>query len=166
MSQGWFVREKLPRVLEQHRFRDIERLPAFGLDPRLPDLIAERIAGLTLGPGERVVLVAHGSGSGEPASRLTTLALASDLARRLPGLVLEPAFIEEAPAFDSAIVELMPAAVIGLFASAGTHAVEDVAAAVATAPFVRHHILAIGQDAGAHDIVARAVGDCISTFSA
>lgn len=171
MAEGWFVRTRLPAVLAEAGFGAIERLVPFGLDPRLVDLVAHRLAEIASlqGGGRpadfRILLVAHGSGSGEPASRERAEAIAADLAYRGLGRP-HLAFIEEPPFVADAIDAIDPEIVLGLFVSEGTHAIDDVAALLAGRPAVRHHVAAIGTDLGVADLVAGAVEDCISRETA
>lgn len=162
MAEGYFVRVRLPKLLAEHGFAETSMLPVFGLDPGLVDLIERRLrvvasmqGGLT--PADlRIALIAHGSASGDAGSRLSSEAIAGTLRARLGG-DLRLGFIEEAPFYDRLIAEEKPDVVVGLFVSAGTHALDDVAAAVAATPEVRHHVDAIGRDAGVADLVERAL---------
>lgn len=162
MAEGFFVRVKLPKLLADAGFDEATSLPVFGLDPGLVDLIEHRLRALAsmqggLRPSDlKVALIAHGSASGDAGSRLAGEAIVATLKARLAA-DLRLGFIEEAPFFDRLIEEERPAIVLGLFVSAGTHALDDVAAAVARAPFVRHHVDAIGRDTGVADLVERAL---------
>lgn len=161
MAAGFFVRVKLPKLLAEAGFGEAEILPVFGLDPTLVDLVEHRLRSIASMQGGReprdfrIVLVAHGSASGDTGSRRATEAIAADLGYRL-GTTPHVAFIEEAPFFDEAIgagAEI----VVGLFVSAGTHALDDVAACVAKTPSVLHHVATVGDDAGVADMVAAAL---------
>ncbi|MDR3497028.1 MAG: CbiX/SirB N-terminal domain-containing protein [Ancalomicrobiaceae bacterium] len=157
LSEGYFVRVRLPRLLADHGFAESERLALFGALPGLIDLISARIgelAGDTAMP--KVLVVAHGSASGEIAPRQVAERMAEALARRGAGDV-HLAFIEEPPSVATQIAAVRPEIVVGLFASEGTHALDDVAALVATAPSVTGHIAAIGADPSIPAIVAAAV---------
>ena len=72
-------------------------------------------------------------------------------------------FIEEPPSFDEVIGAGAGEIVVGLFVSAGTHALDDVAARVAAAGTVVHHVAAIGRDAGVADLVEKALADAFPT---
>lgn len=162
MSRGFFVREKLPNCLEEAGFEEPVMLPVFGLASGLVDMLEHRLRSLASMEGGReprdlrIVLVAHGSASGDAGSRRAAEALTADLAYRL-GTHLHLAFIEEAPFYDVVITEIRPEIVVGLFVSTGTHALDDVAARVAATGGVLHHVEAIGRDAGAADIVEAAL---------
>ncbi len=158
MASGWFVRVKLPGLLAETGFSDAEILQVFGLDPRLVDLVEHRLRSIASMQGGRepkdfaIALIAHGSASGDTGSRLASEAIAADLGYRL-GTALHVGFIEEAPFFSEVIgagVEI----VVGLFVSAGTHALDDVAALVAKTPSVVHHVANVGDDTGVADMVA------------
>lgn len=171
MSDGYFVRVRLPRALTEAGFGECTVLPAFGTDPRVIDLVEHRLRAVAAEAGGReprdfrILLVGHGSGSGEPASRLRVEAVAADLAYRGLGPV-RVGFIEEAPFVDDAFATVDPEIVVGFFASEGTHALDDVATLVAERPGVLHHVAAIGTDLSVADMVARAVEDCISRETA
>lgn len=162
MAEGLFVRVKLPKLLAEHGFAETRMLPVFGLDPGLVDLVEHRLRSIAsmqggLEPKDlRIALIAHGSASGDPGSRRAAEAIAATLRARL-GADVRLGFIEEAPVYDRLIADTKPAVVVGLFVSAGTHAVDDVAAAVATSPHVRHHVDAIGRDAGVAGLVEAAL---------
>lgn len=167
MAEGWFVRVKLPRLLADHGFADAEILPVFGLDPGLVDLLEHRLRSLASMQGGReprdlrIALIAHGSGSGDGGSRRAAEALVGGLAYRL-GTTLHLGFIEEAPVFDEVIAGGEMEIVVGLFVSAGTHALDDVAATVAKTPSVRHHVATVGDDAGVADMVIAALANRIA----
>lgn len=162
MAQGWFVRVKLPQLLAANGFADASVLPVFGLDPGLVDLIERRLRSVAAMQGGReprdlaLAVIAHGSGSGDTGSRRAAEAVAADLGYRL-GTTLRLGFIEEAPFFHEVITADGPEIVVGLFVSAGTHALDDVAALVAKTPSVRHHIATVGDDAGVADLVVAAL---------
>lgn len=164
MAEGYFVRTKLPKLLGEHGFAQTVVLPVFGLDPGLVDLLDHRLRSIAsmqggLAPRDLpIALIAHGSGSGDAGSRLASEAVAGTLRARL-GADIRLGFIEEEPFYDRLIAEEKPAIVVGLFVSAGTHALDDVASAVAHAPCVRHHVDAIGRDASVADMVERAFLD-------
>lgn len=162
MAQGWFVRVKLPKLLAENGFAEAEILPVFGLDPGLVDLVEHRLRSIASMQGGReprdlrVALIAHGSGSGYTGSRRAAEAIAADLGYRL-GTNLHLGFIEEAPFFHEVITADGPEIVVGLFVSAGTHALDDVAARVAETPAVVHHVATVGDDAGVADLVVAAL---------
>ena len=162
MAEGFFVRVKLPKLLAEHGFAEPVMLPVFGLDPALVDLLEHRLRSIASMQGGgvpadfRIALIAHGSGSGDTGSRRAAEAIVADLSYRL-GTRLHLGFIEEAPVFDALIRETDAQIVVGLFVSAGTHALDDVAALVATTPSVRHHVDAIGRDITVADMIERAL---------
>lgn len=166
VAEGYFVRVKLPRLLAEHGFAATERLPVFGALAGLIELIAERIGELA-GPALRpkVLLVAHGSASGEPAPREAAERVADSLAARGVGR-MHLAYIEEPPSVEAQLLNVRPDIVVGLFASEGTHALDDVAALLDCAPSVKAHIAAIGADPGAVDVVAAAIRAHIGRESA
>lgn len=164
MSDGYFTRVKLPKALEEAGVADARRLVPLGLDPLLVDLADRRLEAAAARHGLRreaasVLLVAHGSRSGEPASKRAGEAFAAALFRR--GWPIETAFIEEEPFVEPRLDALRPALVLGFFAGLGTHAVNDVAGRVAARPFVREVIPAIGVDPEIAEIVAVRIAEAI-----
>jgi sirohydrochlorin ferrochelatase len=158
MAEGWFVRRRLPTLLAEHGLAAARVLPALGLDPGLPALLGRRITELRAahaeaGAAARLVLVAHGSGSGDTSNRRNAEAIAATLAATT-GSAPTLAFIEEAPRWDEVIGADGPEIVVGLFVSAGTHALDDVATRVAASPSVLAHLPAIGEDDAVLDLVA------------
>lgn len=164
MAEGTFVRNRLPARLREAGFDDVVMLPVFGLSVGLVDLIEHRLRSIAAMQGGRepkdlrVLLVGHGSASGDAGPRRAAEALAADLAYRLetrPHL----GFIEETPFVDEALESVKPEIVVGLFVSAGTHALDDLASAVARTPGILHHVDAIGRDAGVAEMVEKALAD-------
>lgn len=156
MSDGYFTRVKLPKTLAEAGHPDARILPPIGLDPLLINVMDQRLteaaarAGLTQ-HAARVLMAAHGSRSGEPASRRAAEAAATALRAR--GWTLDTAFIEEAPRFADVLAERTPDIVIGFFAGLGTHAVNDVAGLAEETDGVRAIIPSIGIDPLIADLV-------------
>ncbi len=162
MSEGYFVRVKLPNMLAEQGFAETMVLPPLGADPALVDLIEHRLRMLAslsggLQPAEvAMLMVAHGSRSGDPASRRRAETIAATLGARGLGTI-HLAFIEEPPSVADQLEAIDPNVVIGLFASEGTHALDDVAALVDERAGVLHHVRAIGTDEGMADLVLQAI---------
>lgn len=171
MSDGYFVRVKLPNVLRDHGFFDTERLTPFGMMDEIIDLVAHRlrsIASLQGGGkahGFRTLMVAHGSRSGEPASRLRAENVAAMLTLRGLGTI-HLAFIEEPPSVADQLAAIDPEIVLGFFASEGTHALDDVKALVDERSAIKHHVAAIGTDESVAEMVAGVVLKRLSPASA
>jgi len=141
MSDGYYVRKAIPEQLgldsggiaEGRRY---SLMAPTGLNPRLPDIVAdiaaETSATAGLAPGSaRLLLVAHGS-SKDPASRIAAEAAAGAIAamRRFTGV--DTAFLEEPPFLDERLRAMPgPLLVTGFFVGEGMHGAEDMAAAVA-----------------------------------
>jgi sirohydrochlorin ferrochelatase len=162
MADGYFVRVRLPKVLAEAGFADVRLLPTFGTDGFVVDVLEQRLRAVAAMQGGRepkdfrLLLVAHGSGSGETASRVRAEAVAAELGYRGLGRV-HVAFIEEPPFVDDAFEDCDPQIVVGFFASEGTHALDDVATLVHVRPQVVHHIAAIGSDLGVADMIAKRI---------
>ena len=134
LSDGHFVRERLPRLLEagatEGARRSITILPPLGLDPLFPEVVARRAAAAAqergLSPREAdLVLLAHGSMT-DPASRSAAERLAARLRLQLRFRSIRMALIEEPPSLAEAVSDRRgPVLVIGLFAGEGMHAAAD-----------------------------------------
>jgi sirohydrochlorin cobaltochelatase len=153
MSEGYFTRVKLPRELALAGHPEATILPPLGASPMLVERIDARLRAAVGAPngGMPILLCAHGSRSGVPDSRQATLAVRDALAAR-GWTDTACAFVEEPPAIAESIAERPPVAVVGLFASLGTHALDDVAAEVAGQSSVRLFIPAIGAEREMADI--------------
>lgn len=172
MTEGRFVREKLPRMLADAGFSDWLQLPPFGKDPALADHLEQRLQRIaTALHRERAdlaaALIAHGSATGDAGSRLGTEAIAEEMRRRGFARVTI-GFIEEMPFYDGVIRDESIEAVIGLFVTSGTHAVRDVEGLVAECPWVKQHVTAIGLDEAVTAIVVNALrrelGDAFTPY--
>jgi sirohydrochlorin ferrochelatase len=162
MSDGYFVRVKLPQVLAANGFHSVDRMTPFGLMEDLVDLLEHRLKSLASMAGGReardmrILMVAHGSRSGEPASRLRAESVAATLGARGLGHI-HLAFIEEPPSVAAQLEAIDPEIVIGFFASEGTHALNDVKELVDERPGVLFHVTAIGIDEGVAPMIAAAM---------
>ncbi|MBL8574425.1 MAG: hypothetical protein JNM13_12170 [Hyphomicrobiaceae bacterium] len=158
MADGFFTRVKLPRDLAAQGAGMAEILAAAGLDPGVGDLIEARLREALGAPRAdgSILICAHGSRSGVPDSRLAAEAMAGRLRAAGWGEVA-CAYVEEAPFITDGLDADRRDAVIGLFASLGTHAINDVAAEVAGHPHVRLFIPAIGAEPEMAEVVAAMV---------
>ena len=134
LSDGYFTRVALPRLVEQAKRRDARRairiLPPLGLEPALADVIADEVAAAAHSranlPAETsIVLLAHGSKK-DQASRMATERLADRLRQRQCFCDTRTALLEEAPSLADAIEGMRgPTIVVGLFAGEGMHGADD-----------------------------------------
>jgi sirohydrochlorin ferrochelatase len=134
LSDGYFTRVALPRLLEQAKQQDATRtinvLPPLGLDPALADVIAYEILAAAHSRGNlpaetSIILLAHGSEK-DQASRVATERLADRLRQRQCFCDTRIALLEEAPSLADAIEGMSgPIIVVGLFAGEGMHGVND-----------------------------------------
>ncbi|MCU0839032.1 MAG: hypothetical protein MUE49_09965 [Rhodospirillales bacterium] len=137
--------------------------PPVGTHPDLAALIAERAAAAAIAAGRRpaatrVLLIGHGS-SRLPASAAATEQQAQRLRRRRLFAGTAVAFLEQEPRLDGVLAALPgPVIAVGLFAGAGRHAAEDVAAAMAACgrPDV-YDLGPIGTDRGLVPIILATV---------
>jgi sirohydrochlorin cobaltochelatase len=166
LSDGYFTRVAVPRLLEQAKQQDATRtismLPPLGLEPKLVDVIADEIAA-ALSPAKlpaetSIVLMAHGSKK-DQASRMATEWLADRLRQRQCFCDTRIALLEEAPSLADATEGMSgPIIVVGLFAGEGMHGVDDARRLVVE--LKRDDVMLIGPVgafAGIEGVIASAV---------
>jgi sirohydrochlorin cobaltochelatase len=134
LSDGYFTRVALPRLVEEARRQDAGRairiLPPLGLEPGLADVIADEAAAVARSranlPAEMsIVLLAHGSKK-DQASRVAAEQLADHLRQRQSFCNTRIALLEEPPSLAEAIEGMSgPIVVVGLFAGEGMHGADD-----------------------------------------
>jgi sirohydrochlorin ferrochelatase len=134
LSDGYFTRVALPRLVEQAKRRDATRtisiLPPLGLEPALADVIADEAVAAAQSranlPAETsIVLLAHGSKKDE-ASRMATERLVDRIRQRQCFCDTRIALLEEAPSLADAIEGMGGSIiVVGLFAGEGMHGADD-----------------------------------------
>jgi sirohydrochlorin cobaltochelatase len=134
LSDGYFTRVALPRLVEEARHQDagrvIRTLLPLGLEPALADVIAdESVAAAhsrTNLPAETsIVLLAHGSKK-DQASRVAAERLAGHIRQRQSFCDTRIALLEESPSLTEAIEGMSgPIVVVGLFAGEGMHGAHD-----------------------------------------
>jgi len=135
MSDGYFVMQAIPKMLEEDDGRHVEVAAPVGLSPGLPPLVADHADAAVQAAGRRVedhrlLLVAHGSKS-DPASRNAAQCVAAELAMANRFAGIELAFLEESPLLDDRIGQVEgPAVLVGLFAGEGLHGGVDLPDAV------------------------------------
>ena len=127
MSDGYFVRQALPKRLQESPVAGWAMLTPLGLLPALPALIAGEIAANR----HEILIVSHGATKSD-RSRLATEAFAEALRRELPGRTIACGFLEEEPFADQAIARLGPGAqLVSFFAGEGAHGRSDLTRLVA-----------------------------------
>lgn len=134
LSDGYFMRVVLPRLVEEAKRRDegraIRILPPLGLELALADVIADEAvtaahSRANLPAETSIILLAHGSEK-DQASRVATERLAVRARQRQCFYDTRIAFLEETPSLAHAIDGLSgPIIVVGLFAGEGMHGVDD-----------------------------------------
>ena len=121
MSDGYFVRQALPKRLQESPVAGWAMLTPLGLLPALPALIAGEIAA----DRHEILIVSHGATKSD-RSRLATEAFADALRRELPGRAIACCYLEEEPFADQAIAKLGPGAqLVSFFAGEGAHGRND-----------------------------------------
>jgi|SRR5262245_5149065 len=134
LSDGYFTRVALPRLVERAKQHDATRtisiLPPLGLEPVLADVITDEAvvaahSRATLPARTSIILLAHGSRT-DQASRMAAELLADCLRQRECFYDTRIALLEEAPSLADAIEGLHgPIIVVGLFVGEGMHGVDD-----------------------------------------
>jgi sirohydrochlorin cobaltochelatase len=134
LSEGYFSRVRLAQALDaawrEDRHRVFHVLPPLGLDPGFADVVAQRVVAAQP-PGSvlsavNLILIAHGSTT-NPASRIATQRLATEIRSRSGFRSVRCAFLDEPPSLHEANSSLPPPlTVVGLFAGDGRHASLDV----------------------------------------
>lgn len=159
MAEGWFVKSELPK-----RLGDVqaEILPAFGINPRLPDLAADaisdaaRVENWSLDQVD-LVLAAHGSGRSRNPAQVTH-AFADALRQRLPQITVHTGFVEEPPSIEQQARKAGPKALcLPFFAASGGHALDDVPDGLATAGFAGRLMPVLGELPAVPDLIAEAI---------
>jgi sirohydrochlorin ferrochelatase len=167
LSDGYFTRVALPRLVEEARRQDAGRaiciLPPLGLEPALADVIADEAAAAARSraslPAEMsIVLLAHGSKK-DQASRLAAERLADLIRQRQSFCDTRIALLEEPPSLAEAVNgKSGPIVVVGLLAGEGIHGAEDAKRLVAD--LNRDDIMLIGPVgtfAGVEAVIVSAV---------
>jgi sirohydrochlorin ferrochelatase len=167
LSDGYFTRIALPRLVEEARRQDAGRairiLPPLGLEPALADVIADEAAAAAYSrvnlPAEMsIVLLAHGSKK-DQASRVAAERLADHIRQRQSSCDTRIALLEESPSLTEAIEGMSgPIVVVGLFAGEGMHGADDAKRLVAE--LNRDDIMLIGPVgtfAGIETVIVSAV---------
>jgi sirohydrochlorin cobaltochelatase len=167
LSDGYFTRVALPRLVEEAMRRDkgraIRILPPLGLEPALADVIADETVAAAhyranLPAETSIVLLAHGSEK-DQASRVATERLADRVRQRQGFCDTRTAFLEEAPSLADAIEGMNgPIIIVGLFAGEGMHGADDARRLVAE--LKRDDVMLIGPAgtfAGIEAMIASAV---------
>ncbi len=146
MSDGYFVRQALPKRLKESPVASWTMLTPLGLLPGLPALIASQIAE----DRREVLIVSHGATKSD-RSRLSTEAFAEALRRELrdrgPGRSIACCYLEEEPFAEEAVAKLGTGAqLVSFFAGEGAHGRSDLTQLVAKSS---KHDLAVTASVGA-----------------
>lgn len=129
MSDGYFVRQALPKRLGESSVAGWTMLTPLGLLSGLPRLIADQIAE----DRQEILIISHGATKSD-RSRLATEAFAESLRRELPGRSIGCSYLEEEPFAEDAVAKLgKDAQLVSFFAGEGAHGRSDLARLVADA---------------------------------
>ncbi len=137
MSDGWFVREELPRRLRNHGIQAANILPPFGREPGVARLCEAAVTKTALMSGVpvqemSVLLVGHGSETRrQPFQSVTQIA--RHLARSGKFREVRAGFLEGAPSVATAARLPPPAACVPLFTGRAGHVTEDLPRSLAGA---------------------------------
>ena len=146
MSDGYFVRQALPKRLEESPVAGWTMLTPLGLLPGLPALIADHIAD----DRREILIVSHGATKSD-RSRLATEAFAealhNELSERASVQSVTCCYLEEEPFAEEAVPKLGPGAqLVSFFAGEGAHGRSDLSQLVAKSS---KHDLAVTASVGA-----------------
>jgi sirohydrochlorin cobaltochelatase len=140
LSDGYFTRVALPRMVEAARRQDSGRairiLPPLGLEPALAEVIADEAAAAAHSRANSlaemsIVLLAHGSKK-DQASRLAAERVADRIRQRQSFCDIRIALLDEAPSLAEAIEGMSgPSIIVGMFAGEGMHGADDAKRVVA-----------------------------------
>jgi sirohydrochlorin ferrochelatase len=161
MAEGWFTKVNLPRRLKAAGAEDLAILPPFGVDPALPDLMAEAAAEAAKSAGfsqedTRLLIAAHGSKVSR-SSADSTYAMAQELRARTGFSQISCGFVEEAPFLAEAATGLGRAICLPFFALSAGHVVGDVPEALKEASFDGPLLPPIGEHPQAAPLIAKAL---------
>ncbi|MEO3427399.1 CbiX/SirB N-terminal domain-containing protein [Pelagibius sp. CAU 1746] len=161
MSDGWFVRVKLPQRVGRVCGEPFETLRPLGLDPALHRLCldyasqAARAAGLS--PGRTTLLLAAHGSPGDSAPREAVAAALRVIAGAGVFRAVRPGFLDQAPYLEEAARIDGPAVCLPFFAGRAGHVEDDVPRALAAAGFDGLQLDAVGHHDGVAAIVAAAL---------
>ncbi|KAE9627228.1 sirohydrochlorin chelatase [Parasedimentitalea maritima] len=159
MTEGWFVREALPRRLAPF---PLQYLQPFGTDPELPTLAAltilREITWRFWTPElTHIVVAAHGSKRSANAA-LAAQNLAEELSERLPCASVQVGFLDQAPHISQTAADLSQQALcLPFFARDGGHISRDITAALQDAQFQGVILPVLGHQPLVPDLIARAL---------
>ncbi|MGE0288309.1 MAG: sirohydrochlorin chelatase [Bradyrhizobium sp.] len=164
-ANGYFTRDRLVQLIDEAtgEAREIEMLAPLGLDPGLPELVAEMIERVARENGfapadSSAVLLAHGSRR-NPASREATELMARKVGERAICRDVAVAFLEEPPDLEEAMRSIEgPAIVVGMFSGDGLHGARDAPHLIAK--LGRSDVVyagVIGNAPGIADLISRSV---------
>ncbi len=136
MADGWFVKTAL---MERLKATPVDVLAPLGLDPRLPEIAANRVSETARKAGwaiadTNILLAAHGSAKGKAAARSARL-FGDRLAQKLQPAGVAIGFIEEEPYLADAARLPARSICVPFFAMQGNHMRDDVPEALSKAGF-------------------------------
>lgn len=159
MSDGWFTSTELPRRLGGA----VEKiLPPLGLDPLLPELVADDIAATCRARdwarGDlQLVVAAHGSGRSDKAA-LAARRFADRIQELCRPAAIRVGFVEQDPTITSAAAGIGPQSIcIPFFATGGGHVRDDIPAQLGDAGFSGIVSAPVGAIEGIEALIARRI---------
>ena len=161
MSDGWFVRRKLPQRLRACGWQPSAILRPLGLQPALQELCLDYARGAASLAGfvcqrTMLLLAAHGSPS-DPRSRIAAETAASVIAASGAFRGVRLGFIDEAPFLAEAAMLDAPALCLPFFAARAGHVTVDLPDALADCAFPGPLLEPIGGHPGVAGIVQAAL---------
>ncbi|MEQ8825259.1 MAG: CbiX/SirB N-terminal domain-containing protein [Filomicrobium sp.] len=176
MSEGWFVKSELRRrvkvALDHLQLeRAVSYHPAFGLDPKVPELCrvraleaAERVGAMA---SETVlVMAAHGSQKG-PAAAEAAEQIASAVRDSGTFGAVRVGFVEQAPTITEAASDLggRVGICLPLFATTAGHVLMDIPEQLEAAGFGGDVLRPIGEDEEVPRLIASAIMSPVRTLA-
>ncbi|WP_340150957.1 CbiX/SirB N-terminal domain-containing protein [uncultured Sneathiella sp.] len=180
MSNGYFVRNRIPELFELEKGRRIESrhqlylCDPLGTDPELADVIitmAQEICRDHNYTPKKVqlLLVAHGSETSSASAEATCLQQQAVTGRdEFAGVYV--AFLSQAPRLDEVLSACLDDGsaliVVGLFAADGPHAIEDVPGSIAKwqqqsmSTMAVHYAGAVGSRPEIANLIQRSIARC------
>ena len=168
MTDGWFVQSALPKRLQKAPAATI--LPPLGVDPDLPEVVAEALKAELDGRGwlasETTLLVAaHGSGR-SPNSARDTVQFVDRLTQVIGFKTVHTGYVEQPPHLDDVTVLCPPQSIsLPFFAADGGHVQDDIHDALESSGFAGARMSPVGLLPGVKELMARAISRAAAASS-
>jgi sirohydrochlorin ferrochelatase len=160
MAAGWFTGKELPRRLSELG-ADVRQVAPFGLDPHLPELIAQAATQASRQSGRNpasvgLLLAAHGSKIAR-RSKDSSYAMAEQLKQLTEFQQIEVGLIEEPPLLADVARKMKRGVCLPFFALRAGHVMGDIPEALSEAGFDGPCLPPIGEHPGVPTLIAAAL---------